>query len=271
MSAPRSRPPRPAPPARLAEEVLEDVRHEVGEVGVEARPAGAAIGEGRVAEAVVGGALLAVGEDLVGLVDFLELDLGVLVAGIAVRVALHRELAEGGLQLRLAGGLADAQDLVVVALRHDHACIDCGIGAAMKVRSRSGPAARSTHWMNRAESTKASSRGVAPGSISARPDWAISWLQPFSMTHIPLAEREASRHELPGLERGCRRFRGNEQRRRLPRGDVAATGARRRQGRRPEGDRLDRDRRARRGAEQIALDALEVFAHSQAPHFGSHP
>ena len=49
------------PPRRrvVAEEILEDVRHEVGEIVAEAGPAGAAaIGEGRMAEAVIGGALL---------------------------------------------------------------------------------------------------------------------------------------------------------------------------------------------------------------------
>ena len=48
-----------------------------------------------MAEAVVGGALLLVLQDVVGLVDFLELCLAVLVAGIAVGVPLHRELAIG--------------------------------------------------------------------------------------------------------------------------------------------------------------------------------
>ena len=58
--------------------------------------------EGGMAEAVVGGALLRVREHLIGLVEFLELDLGVLVARVAVRMVLHGELAEGGFQLRLA-------------------------------------------------------------------------------------------------------------------------------------------------------------------------
>src|SRR5690606_18907205 len=62
----------------LAEQVVEDVGHRGREVGAEAAgPAGAAPAlEGGVAELVVGGALLLVLQDLVGLVDFLELLLG---------------------------------------------------------------------------------------------------------------------------------------------------------------------------------------------------
>ena len=85
------------------------------------KPCGArrpALLEGGVAEAVIGGALVGVLEDVVGLVDLLEAMLAVLVAGIAVGMPLHRELAERGLQLRLARGALDSQDLVVAALCH---------------------------------------------------------------------------------------------------------------------------------------------------------
>ena len=80
--------------------------------------AAAALLEGGVAEAVIGGALVAVLEDLVGLVDFLEAVLAVLVAGIAVGMPLHRELAEGGLELAVVGGALDLEHLVVAALGH---------------------------------------------------------------------------------------------------------------------------------------------------------
>ena len=102
--------------AGVAEEGIEDVRHEVGEVGIAAAPA--ALLEGGMAVAVIERALLPVGEDLIGLVDLLELDLGLQVAGILVRMVLHGQLAEGALQLDLRGGAADAEDLVIVALRH---------------------------------------------------------------------------------------------------------------------------------------------------------
>ena len=70
------------------------------------RAAARALLEGGMAEAVIGGALLAVLQDVVGLVDFLEAVLAVLVAGIAVGVILHGELAERGLELGLARGRA---------------------------------------------------------------------------------------------------------------------------------------------------------------------
>ena len=71
-----------------------------------------------VAEAVVHAPLLRVGEHRVGLGRFLELLLGLLVAGIAVGVVLERELAVGALDLLLGGRPRDAEHLVVVALAH---------------------------------------------------------------------------------------------------------------------------------------------------------
>ena len=67
-----------------------------------AAAAHAALLEGGMAVAVVGGALVAVLEDVIGLVDFFEPVLAVFVAGIAVGMVLHRELAESSLQLDLA-------------------------------------------------------------------------------------------------------------------------------------------------------------------------
>ena len=78
----------------------------------------AALLERGVAIAVVGRALLRVREMLIGLVELLEAGLGLLVAGMPVGVALHRRLAEGGLQLGVGRGLGDAQSLVKVALGH---------------------------------------------------------------------------------------------------------------------------------------------------------
>ena len=78
----------------------------------------AALLEGGMAEAVIGGALVAVLEHVIGLVDFLEFVLAVLVARIAVRMMLHGELAERGLELDLGAGALNAQDFVVVALGH---------------------------------------------------------------------------------------------------------------------------------------------------------
>ena len=73
--------PAAAPAAHeLAEQVVEDVRHGGGEVGPEAVAAAPLPIERGVAELVVGGALLRVLQGLVGLVQLLELVLGVLVA-----------------------------------------------------------------------------------------------------------------------------------------------------------------------------------------------
>ena len=74
--------------------------------------------EGGVAVAVVGGALLAVGEMLIGLVELLEARFGLVVAGMAVGMALHRRLAERRLQIRVAGGPVDPEDFVEIALGH---------------------------------------------------------------------------------------------------------------------------------------------------------
>ena len=59
---------------------------------------GTALLEGGVAEAVVGGALRVL-QDVVGLVEFLEPGLGLLVARVAVRVMLHGQLAVGLFQI----------------------------------------------------------------------------------------------------------------------------------------------------------------------------
>src|SRR6185369_9352848 len=110
-----------APPAAAAhpEQVLEDVGEAGGEVGAEAvRLAGAALLESRMAEAVVGRALLSILQDVVGLVDFLEMVLTILVAGIAVGVPFHRELAVRRLHLRVGRAALYAEDFVVVALGH---------------------------------------------------------------------------------------------------------------------------------------------------------
>ena len=100
-----------------AEDALEQVGEGGAEIRAETMPA-AALLEGGVAEAIVGGALVRILEDLVGLVDLLELVLAVLVAGVAVGMPFHGELAERGLELAVIGGALDLQDLVVAPLRH---------------------------------------------------------------------------------------------------------------------------------------------------------
>jgi len=81
----------------------------------------AAVGaDSGVAEAIVGSALVAVGEDGVSLGGFLEAVFGCGVAGIAVGVVLHGELAVGAFDFLLAGGSFYTENFVVVAF-----CIGC--------------------------------------------------------------------------------------------------------------------------------------------------
>ena len=69
-----------------------------------------------MAEAVIGGALLIVLQDVIGFVDFLEFDFGGVVAGIPVGMELHRQLAIGGFQSLDRRALLALQDLVITAL-----------------------------------------------------------------------------------------------------------------------------------------------------------
>ena len=76
--------------------------------------------------AVVSGALLLVGEDLVGLGGFLELALGLGVARVLVGVELQGHLPIALLDLLDRGLALDGQDFVVIALgrRHRHGDLD---------------------------------------------------------------------------------------------------------------------------------------------------
>ena len=69
-------------------------------------------------EAVVGRALLLVLEDLVGLVDLLELDLGRRITSVAVRVVLHRQLAVGFLDGVFVRIPVNAEHVIEVGIGH---------------------------------------------------------------------------------------------------------------------------------------------------------
>src|SRR5690606_10976664 len=99
-----------------AEDGLEDVA-EVAVIGV--LPA-AALGERRVAVAVVSRALLRVLEALVRGRDGLELVLVLLASPVAVRVILHCELAVGGLDGGRVRVAVDAEQLVKVVFHRRH-------------------------------------------------------------------------------------------------------------------------------------------------------
>src|SRR5262249_47659974 len=90
------------------------------------RAAGAAA-EGTIlaceAEAIVLGAFFLVAEDVVSPLDFLEVLLGLLVAGVAVGVVFARQLAVGRLELCLGGIPLYPEDFVVIAR---HGWLDVG-------------------------------------------------------------------------------------------------------------------------------------------------
>ena len=106
--------------ARLAEDVAEDVAEGIGKIGAAARAAPTAhrrIDAG-MPELVVGGALLPVGEHLVGLLGLLEALLRLGVVRVAVRVELHGQLAVGLLDLILGRIPVHPEHVVVVTLCH---------------------------------------------------------------------------------------------------------------------------------------------------------
>ena len=101
----------PAAADEIAEQVVENIGHRAAEALIEA-----AMFEGRgMAVAIIGRPLLAVGEMLVGFVEFLEARLGLFVAGMAVGMALHRRLAERRLEVRVVDGAGDPYDFVEIA------------------------------------------------------------------------------------------------------------------------------------------------------------
>src|SRR5271168_82914 len=69
-----------------------------------------------MAKPVIGGALVAVLENLVGLVDFLETNFAGGIARILVRMPFHRQLAERRLELGIVRGPLDFESFVVAAL-----------------------------------------------------------------------------------------------------------------------------------------------------------
>jgi hypothetical protein len=99
-----------------AEELAEDVAEILEDRWIEAATLAGAAAEAGVAVAVVGGALVGVGEDGVGFADFLEFFFRVRIIGIAVGMILQRQLAIGALELDVGDRAAYAQYLVVIAL-----------------------------------------------------------------------------------------------------------------------------------------------------------
>jgi hypothetical protein len=99
-------------------ETGEDVREVREDRGVESGPPARAAVDPGVPEAVVQPALLAVGEDRVGLRRLLEGFLRLVVARIAIRVVLQGQLAIRALDLLIGGLSLDPENLVVISLGH---------------------------------------------------------------------------------------------------------------------------------------------------------
>ena len=126
--------------ALLAEDLAEDVEGIVESAAARASRAAArstsTLLEGGVAEAVVGGALLRILQDFIGLGDLLEHLLRLLVARILVGMKLHGLLAVGLLHFLVAGPLGHAEQLVIVFLFGSHLRSPLLPRPAAPVRSR---------------------------------------------------------------------------------------------------------------------------------------
>ena len=108
-------------PSAAAEAAAEEAAENVAQVAeVEAAVesgAGAEVGvHAGMAVLVIPGLLIGVRQDLIGLVDLLEVLLGILVAGIQVRMVLPGHFFICFFDLVLRGALGHAQDLVVITL-----------------------------------------------------------------------------------------------------------------------------------------------------------
>src|SRR5690606_650992 len=137
-----------AAPTTAAEDGPEDVAEDVVHVRRGATPATHAMLERGMAMGVIGTALARVGQDLVGLLAFLERGFRGGVPRVAVRVVLHRAAAIGLLQLLVAGGAGHAADFVLVACHREAVIRDSllvirGYTSTATRRERAGPGPRS--------------------------------------------------------------------------------------------------------------------------------
>jgi hypothetical protein len=123
---------RRAAAAPAAEDLAEDVAEDVAEAAHAARAGRHLRIDTGVAELIVGRAPVAIRQNLVGLLRFLEVLLGLRILGIAVRVPFHGETPVGLLQVFLGAIPVHPEHFVVVALRH----------APVQTNERAAPAER---------------------------------------------------------------------------------------------------------------------------------
>ena len=104
-----------------AEDLVENAAEGIGEAVAAATETAAHAGllvDAGMAVLVIGGPLLAIREDFVGFLGFLEFFLGRRIVRVAVGVMLHGHLAVGLLDLVVGSVAVDAENLVKIAFRH---------------------------------------------------------------------------------------------------------------------------------------------------------
>src|SRR5258706_1608058 len=108
----------PAAAHELAEQIIEHIGERGGEIESLRTASAEPVLEGGMPEAFIGGTLVRVLQDLIGFADFLELVLCRMIAGIAIGMAFHRQLAIGAFQFLGCAAVRDPEDLVIITLTH---------------------------------------------------------------------------------------------------------------------------------------------------------
>ena len=98
-----------------AKEVPKDIAEVLENGRVKASRTGTGASHSGVAETVISGAFVSVGENRVGLAAFLELFFRIRIIGIAIRMIGQREFAISAFDFLFGGSAANSQHLVVVA------------------------------------------------------------------------------------------------------------------------------------------------------------
>src|SRR5262245_42919102 len=119
-----------------------------------------------MSKAVIGRALVRILQDFIGLIDFLEANFAALVAGIAIGMPFHRELAEGGFQFAFVRCALDPQNVVIAALGH----------ARVHPRHLCRGVIAESYPLTHGASKICTPRGLVPGGC--RLQWKTAWRTP---------------------------------------------------------------------------------------------
>ena len=106
----------PADSATAAEGFTENIKRIVEP----AAPESSALGEGSMAEPIVGGAFVAVHQDVVSFTELLKFFFGVRIVRIFVGMKFDGEFAVGALDLVARDSSLDLEDFVIIAFRRRH-------------------------------------------------------------------------------------------------------------------------------------------------------